>query len=217
MGGEDSWEGRRPLFPVGRCRWAGEAAGDLVAGGTQKERRTGAAIGGHWTAFPSEARAPSSAPRESPARLVFLYGERCWRTVCIILCSSWAGAWHCTRSVASPVCSRPHLSSASPPPRLPEVGFLALCSPRSPGLLAPLPFLPPAGVHSFPSQAPSRTRSVSPFYLGLDFPLELWVGKLLTLFFFNAISVLYTSYACFFMMLCVVIILLFLALVFTER
>ena len=148
---------------------------------------------------PSAGRTPSSAPRE--------------RVRCVPGSVSISAARGVGEPFASPSAPRgrvpgaarllwPHLSAPNPTcPRLspsasPRSGSPGPAAPRSPGLAAPLPFLPPARVPLFTSQAPSGTRSLSPFYLGFDFPLELWVGKLLILI-FNASSVLYTAHVYF--------------------
>lgn len=166
MGGEDSCGGRRPLFPVGRRRRAGEAARDLVAR-TQKEQRTGAAIGGHWTAFPSAGRAPSSAPRErvrcvpGSVSISALRGVLENRLHHPLLLVGGCPALHAFCGLTCLLLTPPVLCLS--PSASPQAGLLAPCSPRSPGLAAPLPFLPPARVHLFTSQAPSGTKAWAPF------------------------------------------------------
>lgn len=206
ISGEDSWEGRRPLFPVGRCHRVQFSAGPcregsrgpgclLDAEGAENQSHPGPAGTLKCVSFRAEAlphplhrrgAAPwlglRCLPCSAASLLVSISGLRLGlRTVFIVLSSISP----CGR-MPGPSCvlwsqvavSFPRLFFASTPLLVP--GPL---QPWAGGGLAPpthpaapLP-PPPPTPHSLPSPVPFGARNTKPFYLRLGSPLSCGWGK----------------------------------------
>lgn len=141
------------IVPCWRCRRAGEAAGDLVVGGTQKEQRPGAAIRVLNSCFLPRERAPPPPHGRGLRCVPGSVSISLWRGVLKnrlhhpLLLVGGCPALHafCGLTCLVPTPPVPCLS----PPRPPSGAPGPPAAPCSPGLASTsLPFLPPARVHS---------------------------------------------------------------------